>query len=287
MPQPNSLVFSRHHRSRSQIKSRLIPLSAHDFGLKNSPAIPPTYEDFAFTLLGPEVKIPDHTEKDVRSSIRVVLFPINTNAIGYLINNEPICNPMIELRNSGIYYKNTTFDVTIPASVGPSGNHYVLMIRTTNTDGTYYGVRLESNVFNLSGGTGAWARFETQGNTLWGDDGIACGGYDCVRQCAATSNMNSTSSETGYRACANSCPNVFIDPSSTRGGQATAPLTQATPCSNAPTSTSATTGVTSTAGTSTSRRVAAAAGTGAASPALVFNYPLFRIVFSGILYSFV
>ncbi|KAH7136108.1 hypothetical protein B0J11DRAFT_178672 [Dendryphion nanum] len=196
----------------------------------------------------------------------------------YLINTEPICNPTIELTNKDVYYKNTTFQVTVPASVGPSGKHYVLMMRTINTDGTYYGMWPASNVFYLTGGTGAWASFELQGNTLWGDDGIFCGGYDCVRRCAASGILNYTSKNNGYENCANSCPSVFIDPSSTRGGQATASLTQATPCSLSQTPASSTTTSFGNPTATRTRSAAAAAGTGAASSFVDMNYFVFAFM---------
>jgi hypothetical protein len=106
------------------------------------------------------------------------------------------------------------------------------------TDGPYYGASLQSNVFELVGGTGEWSAVQLQGYALWGADGIPCSSYSCVRNCSnveseETSNIPENGNST-YNDCANSCPDVYIDPSSTRGGQPTATLTMPTSCSSKP-----------------------------------------------------
>lgn len=168
--------------------------------------------------------------------------------------------------------------MTIPASVGPSGKHYVLKAQTLKTDGSYYGATLESNVFSITGSTGDWGQYQLQGLTLWGDDGIPCGAYDCVRKCASEAqhdykNGMKTPNST-YVDCANDCPNVYIDPSSSYGGQPTTSLTTPSACSmHAPTVTftSGVTGINPISTATRSRSVAAAAGTSAASQVVRFQ----------------
>ncbi|KAF2020433.1 hypothetical protein BU24DRAFT_456511 [Aaosphaeria arxii CBS 175.79] len=147
----------------------------------------------------------------------------------YLLQEETLCNPTIEIDEGYVLFRNTTVTVTVPPSVGPSGKHYTVQGRILKTDGSYYGSSLDSNVFNLSGGTGEWADYELKGYTLWGDDGIPCGGYDCVRGCNNATfsafDRNST------RECANSCPGVFINPTSSFGGQPTATMSMPSACS--------------------------------------------------------
>lgn len=191
--------------------------------------------------------------------------------VGYLIHEQTLCDPLVEIDSSYVSFKNTTFSVTIPTTVGPSGKHYVLMARILNTDGSYYGSSLESDVFELTGANGTWAGYQTEGYTLWGDDGTACSGFACVKNCSdAAANRLGAQNTTDYENCANICPDVSIDfENSTRGGQPTASLTTPSPCAALP-STSATTtpdvtGIDSAPTVTRSRSAAAAAGTSAAS----------------------
>lgn len=165
---------------------------------------------------------------------------------GYLIQEQPLCDASIEISSDSVDYQDTRFRVTIPANVGPSGKHYVLIAQTLNTDGSYYGASLESDVFELTGANGTWSQYQKGGYTLWGDDAIPCSGFACVKKCAGDSSFGDTSpsaSNSTYEECANACPSVSIDKSSTRGGQPTAALTTPSPCSNnrPPSATDATT----------------------------------------------
>jgi hypothetical protein len=190
--------------------------------------------------------------------------------LGYLIHEQSLCDPTIEIASDYINFGNTSITLSIPASVGPSGRHYVLNARTMKTDGSYYGSELESNVFALNGGTGEWAGYELQGRTLWGDSGIPCGSYNCVRQCGIDGQERVQRNES-YNDCANACPSVYIDPSSSYGGYPTAELTTPTPCavqatSASATSTTRTTGTGDGLGPTRSRSAAASAGTSGSSP---------------------
>ncbi|KAF2114604.1 hypothetical protein BDV96DRAFT_101585 [Lophiotrema nucula] len=151
----------------------------------------------------------------------------------YLVHEQTLCDSTIGIASDYIHFKNTTFTVNIPASVGPSGAHYVLLAQILQTDGSYYGATLYSDVFTLTNATGQWGTTQEQGYTLWGADGIACSGFDCVKNCSNVANQNYKNGDnsTLYNSCANSCPNVFIDPTSMYGGQPTASLTKPTACS--------------------------------------------------------
>lgn len=124
----------------------------------------------------------------------------------------------------------TPFNVTIPPTVGPSGAHYVLTAQIHQTDGSRYGSSLDSEVFELIDANGTWSGFQTEGlgNTLWGNDGISCGGYGCVKNCADS--LVHAKNQTQYHDCANNCPGVSIDWSSSVGGQPTASRTKPPAC---------------------------------------------------------
>lgn len=205
---------------------------------------------------------------------------------GYLNREETLCDPTVVVFQDHISLYDTPVTVTIPSTVGPSGRHYALIGRIINTDGSYYGSTWESDVFDLQGANGTWADYQQTGYHLWGDDGIDCTGFACVKDCAATFGTSSTGSDTNstYNGCANACPDVSIAfGSSTYGGQPTTDLTQPTQCPEQPvtrTSGSSTEGMpTATRTTRTSTRTAAAGvSTGAAShshsDALMFVVPL-------------
>lgn len=190
---------------------------------------------------------------------------------GYLIHEQTLCDPTIAWRKNPwdyITFNNTPFTITIPANVGPSGKHYVLMARVMNTDGSYYTSQMYSDVFELTGANGTWAQFQQQYRYLWGDDGIDCVGFSCVKDCADASNMVTTNGT--YQKCVNSCPNVSIDwENSSRGGDPTAAQVDASACPS-PSSSSATPTVgTSNGGQSTgsaSNTTGNAAQTGSAPP---------------------
>ncbi|KAF2477090.1 uncharacterized protein BDR25DRAFT_43630 [Lindgomyces ingoldianus] len=190
----------------------------------------------------------------------------------YLIHEHTLCDESVVIADDYVLFKNTSFSVTIPANIGPSGNHYVLVAQILQTDGSYYGASLESNVFSLSGGTGYWGHYQLQGYTLWGDDGTPCTGYACVRNCSDTAYESSKAGQGNgtiqYQDCANSCPNVTINfESSTRGGQPTAELTKPTSCSTQPlvSSTARTTSSGPLSTPTRARSAAAAVGTNASS----------------------
>ncbi|KAH7082101.1 hypothetical protein FB567DRAFT_98222 [Paraphoma chrysanthemicola] len=185
----------------------------------------------------------------------------------YLIHEQTLCDPTINITvNAGIVVFNATpFTVTIPPSVGPSGKHYAIAARVMNTDGSYYTGQMYSDVLELTGANGTWANFQRQGNNLWGDDGMSCSGFSCVKDCANGPNITNT--DGSYRRCINSCPGVSVDPNSSRGGAPTAARVVPSACSSAVTSrTTATVTMTSPGGgsRSSSRTAAAAAPTGAA-----------------------
>jgi hypothetical protein len=207
--------------------------------------------------------------RTVRKCMPALGQPLTGCAAGYLIHEQTLCDASIDINSDSVNYQNTKFNVTIPANVGPSGKHYVLTAQTLNTDGSYYGAPLESDVFELIGANGTWASYHKEGYTLWGDDGIPCSGFACTKKCAgdfsngasAPSGSNST-----FYECINACPSVSVDESSTRGGQPTAALTTPSPCpsSRSPSATEATTTGEPTA--TRSRSATAAAGTSAAGP---------------------
>ncbi|KAF2686201.1 hypothetical protein K458DRAFT_416508 [Lentithecium fluviatile CBS 122367] len=145
--------------------------------------------------------------------------------IGYLVHEHTLCHGSIDINIDSVNYQNTSFSVTIPANVGPSGSHYALIARTFQTDGSWYGSSLESDAFELVGANGTRAEYQKGGYTLWGDDGLACSGFACVKECAGDTSFG-TPSNTTYQKCANACPSVTIDfESSSYGGQPTAALT--------------------------------------------------------------
>jgi hypothetical protein len=104
------------------------------------------------------------------------------------------------------------------------------MGRILNTDGSYYGSEWQSDVFDLKGANGTWGNGQKQGYQLWGDDGMSCTGFACVKDCAGATDTSTGGDNDAYRECANSCPSVDIDWSSTRGGQPTAAMTKPTAC---------------------------------------------------------
>ena len=168
----------------------------------------------------------------------------------------------------------TPITVTVPPTVGPSGKHYTLIGRILNTDGSYYGATWESDVFDLTGANGTWSSSQQKGYTMWGDDGMACTGFACVKECADS--VGPTSQDTEYQNCANNCPGVDIDfESSSYGGQPTAALTQPTACSislsTSASATSSTTAVNGRPTRSSTRTAAASAATGAATTSLHRN----------------
>lgn len=150
---------------------------------------------------------------------------------GYLIHEQPLCDSTIEIADDHVSFDDTPFNVTIPSTVGPSGAHYVLTAQVHQTDGSWYGASLDSEVFELRGGNGTWSSFQESGlgRTLWGTDGIPCGSYACVKGCADT--LIGRKNSTDYQDCANNCPDVYIDfENSTRGGQPTASRTRPSEC---------------------------------------------------------
>lgn len=156
---------------------------------------------------------------------------LNT-AQGYLIKEQTLCDASIKVFPDYIGFYDTPFTVTIPPTVGPSGAHYTLIGRIINTDGSYYGSTWESDVFKLDGANGTWANYQMNNRQLWGDDGISCSGFACVKDCAGTeTGFGGTGTTDGsYQSCANACPGVYIDPSSSVGGQPTASLTRPPVC---------------------------------------------------------
>ncbi|KAH7382307.1 hypothetical protein BKA66DRAFT_570596 [Pyrenochaeta sp. MPI-SDFR-AT-0127] len=193
----------------------------------------------------------------------------------YLIYEQTLCDASIKIFPDYIGFYDTPITVTIPPTVGPSGKHYTLIGRILNTDGSYYGATWESDVFDLTGANGTWSDQQRRGYTLWGDDGTACTGFACVKDCAETFGLASSPRNATYEECANACPNVDIAfGSSTRGGQPTAALTQPTACPELP-ATRTTRSTTSAGQTdnmptrptrSSSRTAVAAAPTGGATP---------------------
>lgn len=187
----------------------------------------------------------------------------------YLIHEQTLCDPSIEIESQHISFTSTPFNVTIPPTVGPSGEHYVLVARIHQSDGSRYGSALESEVFDLAGANGNWNSFQKTGYTLWGDDGIPCGSYACVKDCEATAEARGATNTTLYQGCANKCPSVSIDfENSTYGGQPTASLTKPSACSTVPSATaidSKTTDVDVNPTATRTRSAAAAAGTSAAA----------------------
>jgi hypothetical protein len=107
-----------------------------------------------------------------------------------------------------------------------------------NTDGSYWGGQMFSKAFELTGANGTWAKYQQMGSTRWGDDGIACTGLTCVKDCA-DAHGNGTAPYSIYQGCINSCPGVSVDPNSSRGGDPTAALVKPSTCPS-PLSTSAT-----------------------------------------------
>ncbi|KAF1834428.1 hypothetical protein BDW02DRAFT_598215 [Decorospora gaudefroyi] len=184
----------------------------------------------------------------------------------FLNYEQSLCDPTIQISEESINLNGTSITVTVPPTVGPSGEHYALIGRILNTDGSYYGSEWQSDVFDLTGANGTWSEFQRQGTQLWGDDGMACTGFACVKQCADT--LGYSTGEVEYTNCANACPDVDIDfESSTRAGQPTAALTEPTPCPGrvvTSTDTDATPTATDFRPPST-RTAAAGVGTGAAS----------------------
>jgi hypothetical protein len=147
---------------------------------------------------------------------------------GYLNHKQSLCDPSVIISEDSINLNGTLTTITIPPTVGPSGKHYTIIGRILNTDGSYYGAEWQSDVFDLSGANGTWGNWQRQGYQLWGDDGMSCTGFACVKDCADTIGPSTTNNT--YRDCTNSCPSVDIDWSSTRGGQPTAALTKPTAC---------------------------------------------------------
>ena len=147
------------------------------------------------------------------------------------------------------------------------------MGRILNTDGSYYGAEWQSDVFDLQGANGTWGSWQRQGAQLWGDDGMSCIGFACVKDCADTTDADTGDHNDAYRQCANSCPSVDIDWSSTRGGQPTASLTRPTACPQQAkvTSTDAVPTETGFVGTST-RSAATSITTGAAPHSFQSSY---------------
>ncbi|KAH7070402.1 hypothetical protein BKA63DRAFT_75948 [Paraphoma chrysanthemicola] len=185
----------------------------------------------------------------------------------YLIHEQTLCDPTINITvNAGIVVFNATpFTVTIPPSVGPSGKHYAIAARVMNTDGSYYTGQMYSDVIELTGANGTWAWFQQQGRNLWGDDGMSCSGFSCVKDCASGPNI--TYADGSYRRCIDTCPGVSVDPNSSRGGAPTAARVVPSACPSSVTSrATATATMTSPGGgsRSSSRTAAAAAPTGAA-----------------------
>ncbi|CAO2653102.1 Nn.00g025130.m01.CDS01 [Neocucurbitaria sp. VM-36] len=196
----------------------------------------------------------------------------------YLIYEQSLCDPTIKIFSDYIGFYDTPITVTIPPSVGPSGKHYALIGRILNTDGSYYGSTWESDVFDLTGANGTWSDYQRNGYTVWGDDGMACTGFACVKECANSFGVGDNSWNTTYEDCANACPDVDIAfETSTYGGQPTAALTQPTACPDLPSATtpssvattSRTTGMPTT--RSSTRTAAAAAATGGATSTLHLN----------------
>ncbi|KAF2030662.1 hypothetical protein EK21DRAFT_88777 [Setomelanomma holmii] len=186
--------------------------------------------------------------------------------LGYLIHEQTLCDPTITIDvDQGVAnFEDMPFMVTITSTVGSSGKHYVLAARVMNTDGSYYTGQLFSDVFELTGANGTRAKFQQQGNTLWGDDGMACLGFSCVKGCADAPNITTTDGY--YDTCINSCPGVSVDPNSSH--DPTAALVEPSACPNSVSSKATTT---TTMSRSSTRPVTAAARTGVAVPMNPYN----------------
>lgn len=80
----------------------------------------------------------------------------------------------------------TKVSVTIPASVGESGDNYMISTmefnQGPNKDGPS-GFDYSSG-FTLSGGTGTWSEFELSGSSVGDPENLPCIAYDCARKCA-------------------------------------------------------------------------------------------------------
>jgi len=113
---------------------------------------------------------------------------------GYLVNSTSVSSPL---------------DLTVPASVGPSGDYYSIAIAdlTSGKTSTY------SNHFNLTGGTGQYTDYEQHlgGAPFWDANALPCSSYACARQCAQSSYPNDLSDSSAYdtmKTCILNCPGV-------------------------------------------------------------------------------
>ncbi|KAF2812381.1 uncharacterized protein BDZ99DRAFT_569069 [Mytilinidion resinicola] len=149
-----------------------------------------------------------------------------------LIKAISVCDPSITVYDQYVQISNTTYKVTIPANIGPSGPHYVLKSQLIQTDGSRYGAELSSDVFDLTSATGNWAYTQLQGYTLWSADGVPCTGFPCVKNCSEAAHnayqKSNNASDSAYQDCANSCPGVNINFNSTQ--QPTQPTSTPSPC---------------------------------------------------------
>lgn len=147
-----------------------------------------------------------------------------------------MCSPSVEITDDYVALRNLTFSVTIPPTVGPSGQHYVLIAQIFRTDGSWYGSKFDSEVFELTGANGTWSDYQSSGFTLWGTEALPCSSFACVNGCGDETfkyqpNWPLVKNET-YQSCANACPSVSIDfDSSTQGGLPTGSLTTPSSCS--------------------------------------------------------
>jgi hypothetical protein len=157
---------------------------------------------------------------------------------GYLIREQSLCGPTIAFGkdSSIITFDKTSFTVTIPADVGPSGRHYVLAARIMNTDGSHYTSQVFSDVFELTGANGAWAEFQKDGMSLWGDDGMSCTGWSCVKDCATTAKVRAwmVAMSKKYYNCINACPDVSVRLSPSHDGVDGGPLIEPPACPSVP-----------------------------------------------------
>jgi hypothetical protein len=121
---------------------------------------------------------------------------------------------------------NTTITLTIPPSLGPSGQYYKLAAYGFSNPDTSlpattanYVVQSDASIFYLTNGTGAWTPAETaeelnyHGLTGAGNADIPCEAYACARACAGKQVPVGQAWEKGsaWRTCLAECEGVFVD----------------------------------------------------------------------------
>jgi hypothetical protein len=188
----------------------------------------------------------------------------------------PICDVSITVSENHVTFHNTSFTVTIPADVGPSGSFYALHASVFQTNGETYGAEISSGTFELTGATGNWSQSQLEDYTLWSADGYPCSSFACVKVCSDTFwRKNNNSDE--YEKCANNCRDVSM--TSDSGATATRVASTPAACVHLSTSTVPTVGYTSTSSTS----ITSPSPTSAARPSL--HCPPLWILLTGLLIS--